>query len=443
MAATALTSSAARRPQAASPATHAPTRFLIMSVLRADSSPAPWTASVPSPRDRGIDAGGRHAGTAHAARATSARHHGLAVVITESSRHARVPSAIISVSSREVRRISMPSGGRMSSSFLQLPARARRVLATLAVVLAILPQGSTRADSTPQTLPFTQNWSNTGLITADDNWTGVPGIVGYRGDDITTSTGVDPQTLLADGTGTPVDVNANRSDPNTFTTGGVSEFDGIANPTVALQGSGTADAPFLIITLNTLGRSDVTVSYNIRDVDGSADNAIQPVALHYRVGSSGLFTNVPAAFVADATTGPSLATKVTSVSATLPASANNQPLVQIRIMTTNAVGSDEWVGIDDISITGTEVTTTRPSGDGSASPSTVAQGQASLLTVSVTPGSGPTSTGIQVSADLSSIGGAPAQSFANSGGNSFSFAATVDPGTPLGPKTLPVTISDA
>ena len=51
------------------------------------------------------------------------------------------------------------------------------------------------ADTTPQPLPFTQNWSNTGLITADDNWNGVPGIIGYRGDDLTTTTGTNPQTI--------------------------------------------------------------------------------------------------------------------------------------------------------------------------------------------------------------------------------------------------------
>jgi hypothetical protein len=30
--------------------------------------------------------------------------------------------------------------------------------------------------TTPQTLPFSQNWTNTGLITANDDWSGVPGI---------------------------------------------------------------------------------------------------------------------------------------------------------------------------------------------------------------------------------------------------------------------------
>src|SRR5262245_59797828 len=68
---------------------------------------------------------------------------------------------------------------------------------------------------------FSQNWTNTGLITTDDNWTGVPSIIGYRGDDITTATGVNPQTLVAPaGPGGAVqDVNANRNDPNVFNSG--------------------------------------------------------------------------------------------------------------------------------------------------------------------------------------------------------------------------------
>src|SRR5262249_14926551 len=120
------------------------------------------------------------------------------------------------------------------------------VVVTIGLIV-IVPQiyiPKAHADAVAQTLPFTQNWSNTSLITADDDWSGVPGIIGYRGDGITGGTAVDPQTLLGEGTITP-DVNANRSDPDTFITGGVSEFDGIPNPVVALQGSATADAPNL------------------------------------------------------------------------------------------------------------------------------------------------------------------------------------------------------
>ncbi len=239
------------------------------------------------------------------------------------------------------------------------------VITIVALMLMAVPMQSAQADNTTQNLPFSQDWTNTGLITTSDDWSGVPGIIGYRGDALVSSAGVDPQTVVADGSATPVDVNANQTNPNTFATGGVSEFE-IADPVVALQGSGTADAPHIVIHINTTGLSNISISYKLRDIDGAADNAVQPVALQYRVGSSGNFTNVPAGFVADATTGPSLATLVTPVNVTLPAAVDNQSEVQIRIITTDAAGSDEWVGIDDIGVAANatdaapSVTTTSP-----------------------------------------------------------------------------------
>jgi uncharacterized protein len=231
-------------------------------------------------------------------------------------------------------------------------ARGRpAVLALIATFLVtLIPALPVAADTSAQTLPFSQNWTNIGLITTDNNWDGVPGIIGYRGDAMVGSTGVDPQTVVADGSSTPVNVIANQTSPNTLTTGGVAEFQ-ITDPVVALQGSGTARAPHIVLSLNTTGASNVTVAYNVRDIDGSADNATQAVALQYRVGATGTYTNLPGGFVADATTGPSVATQVTPVSVTLPPAAENQPIVQVRIITTDAVGSDEWVGIDDIVVT--------------------------------------------------------------------------------------------
>lgn len=210
-------------------------------------------------------------------------------------------------------------------------------------------------DATYQTLPFTQAWANPALITTHDNWSGVAGIMGYRGDGLTAAQDADPQTLLQDDLPGVEDVNANQTNPNTFSTGGVAEFD-LTDDVVALTGSGTADAPYLLLHLDTTGLGNIRVQYNLRDLDGSVDNAVQQIALHYRVGNSGSFSNVPAAYVADATTGPSQATLVTPIDVTLPAAVNDQPQVQLRIMTTNATSNDEWVGIDDISITGEALT---------------------------------------------------------------------------------------
>src|SRR5262245_32711742 len=177
-------------------------------------------------------------------------------------------------------------------------------------------------DATPHNLAvnnFYQNWNDPALITANDDWSGVPSVVGYLGDD-TFGEGVDPQFVV-----TPystIDVIANQGSNTALTAGGVAEFDGVVSAfistIIALQADGTADAPNLVVSVNTTGRANISISYRLRDIDSTADNAIQPVALQYRIGNVGNFVNVPSGFVADATTGPSLATLVTPVSVTLP-----------------------------------------------------------------------------------------------------------------------------
>ncbi len=328
-----------------------------------------------------------------------------------------------------------------------MSSRYLRAALVCAAVLALT--ATPHADPTPQPLPFGQAWTTTSLISVDDNWANVPGVVGYRGDGMTSNTGVDPRGVLSEGT-LVTDVIANQTNPNTLATGGVAEFE-IADPVVALQGSGTARAPHLVITVSTQGLSNIQVAYNVRDIDGSADNAVQPVALQYRVGTSGLYTNVPAAFIADATTGGA-ATLVTPVDVTLPADVDNQPVVQLRIITTDAVGSDEWVGIDDLRVTGSIVPQpTNPTGLGTAAPASVAVGAPTLLTVAVNAGTNPPSSGITVAADLSSIGGSATQPFFDDGTNgdtasgdgTFSFNVLVPVDAAPGAKTINVTVADA
>ena len=233
--------------------------------------------------------------------------------------------------------------------------RSRRGIAVMLVgvlLLSVVPALPAAADSTVQPVPFSQSWSDTGLITKDDDWSGVPGITGYRGDNLTATTGTDPQTVLVDNLVT--DVNANQTDPSTFLTGGVTEFE-LDDPVVALAGSTTARAPYITLALDTTGESSINVSYNLRDIDASSRNSVQQFALQYRVGDSGTYTNLPAGYVEDATTGPGLATLVTPVSVTLPAAADDQPIVDVRVITTDAPGLDEWVGVDDIAVTGTAI----------------------------------------------------------------------------------------
>jgi predicted extracellular nuclease len=192
---------------------------------------------------------------------------------------------------------------------------------------------------------FAQNWTDAGLITANNNWAGVPSIMGYLGDDPSSSvTGVDPRNLTSATLGLTPNVTANSTATNP-SGGGVYES-ALANPTIALNGSGTADFPHIVVYLDATGRENVRFQANIRDLDAT-DNSVQQVAVQYRVGG-GPWQNVTGGYIADATdTG---ATKVTALDVLLPADANNAADLEVRVLTTNAVGNDELVGIDDIVI---------------------------------------------------------------------------------------------
>ena len=47
-----------------------------------------------------------------------------------------------------------------------------------AEAVAVAPGLRLPADTTPQPMPFSQNWDDTSLITVNDNWSGVPAVVG-------------------------------------------------------------------------------------------------------------------------------------------------------------------------------------------------------------------------------------------------------------------------
>jgi hypothetical protein len=230
----------------------------------------------------------------------------------------------------------------------------RTLIAGLACLLLIAAPA--RATTIPAPLPFVQSWSDIGQITVDDDWSAVPGVVGYRGDGLITEPGTDPRTVTADGSGTPLDVAANRTDPRAVgLAAGLAEFE-LTDPVVAIQGSATASAPHVVMSLDTRERADMTVRLVLRDIDATANDAVEPVAMQYRVGASGAFAGVPGGYVADATSGPREATRFTRLSVALPAAADGQPLVQVRVITTNAVGQDEWVGVDDIEVTAASAT---------------------------------------------------------------------------------------
>ncbi len=83
--------------------------------------------------------------------------------------------------------------------------------------------------------------------------------------------------------------------------------------------------------------------------------------VQYRVGETGPWTNVPNGYFADVT--EQNATPTTHISLLLPTDAMDQDKLQIRIVTTDAQGRDEWIGIDNIVVAcflrGTQILTRR------------------------------------------------------------------------------------
>ena len=170
---------------------------------------------------------------------------------------------------------------------------------------------------------LSQSWTDISLIDKNDEWSLVASIQGFLGDiDAGSPTGTDPQSVTGEAVGA-LDVIANQTNPNSLASGGVAEFE-IADPTIALNGSGTADAPSLVIYLDASGREDVRLQFNARDLDGSIDNSQQQIAVQYRIGETGAWTNVPAGYISDATQGPLIAGQVTPIDVTLP-SSGQQP----------------------------------------------------------------------------------------------------------------------
>jgi uncharacterized protein len=84
-----------------------------------------------------------------------------------------------------------------------------------------------------------------------------------------------------------------------------------------------------------------------------------------------------------------------------------------------------------------------PTGIGTASPTSGNIGDLILLTVVVTPGTNPVSSGITVTVDLSAIGGSATQSLAGDSNNNFTFSTSISAGSTPGSKSLPFKVTDS
>ena len=163
--------------------------------------------------------------------------------------------------------------------------------------------------------------------------------------------------------------------------------------------------------------------------------------------------SLPSPAVSWSSTSTSSTTKFSSDLSSITA-LDNKTNVYFRLIDTSTVSiSGGTVGtggtgrVDNFTVSG--IGPTPPSGVGAATPYALLPGDSTLLTVAVTPGEFPITTGHTVTCDLTAVGGSATQAFLDNGvapdvaiDNTFSYAATVSISTTAGAKSLPCTIND-
>jgi endonuclease G len=120
---------------------------------------------------------------------------------------------------------------------------------------------------------------------------------------------------------------------------------------ISMLASGSQSAGALVVAIDTTGQTNIKVSWMARTIlqQASRDNSI---ALQYRVGTTGNFTDVDPSTYTSA--GKANGDFATFTNVALPAAAENQPVVQVRWVYWESVstsGARDRIAVDDISIT--------------------------------------------------------------------------------------------
>ena len=189
------------------------------------------------------------------------------------------------------------------------------------------------------------------------------------------------------------------------------------------SGTATASGNLYAQYVNNTGGSlsGLNVSYDVEKCRGGSNAAGFRIQLFYSVDGTS-WTNAGSDFLtgfpADASnagfpTAPGATVSISNktLAATIANGGSFFLAWNYSVTSGSTTTNAQALAVDNISILGLAGGgQTSPTGVGTAIPSSVPAGNSSLLTVAVTPGSAPASTGIAVTADLSAIGGAPTHS---------------------------------
>lgn len=223
----------------------------------------------------------------------------------------------------------------------------RLIASCLLVAMAFFADLRAQTAPTPQPLPYSQDFGTASFSALP---AGVAAWNGLSGTSVTSSSNAGASIPNGDATVTARTTTTSTSGSFGYAASGNARF------YIQTSSNSTNGANQLAIAVNTLGKINIVLGYGVESL--VAESRTVGSLCQFRVGNSGAWTNITAtsgvnpASQAGGTVGP-----ITTVSASLPPAAENQPVVQIRWATFRGTesGNSSGLAIDNISVTGTPV----------------------------------------------------------------------------------------
>ncbi len=345
------------------------------------------------------------------------------------------------------------------------PIRTWRLVATVILIALASVYVAFAAISLSTSVPYTQNFASMGIPLTNPAPSILP--ADFRQDTVSAVRTLGVFSAASTQTNRVGGANVSTTAANgSYNFGAGTSTLGDADRAAGFISSGTATMSGNLYGqfVNNTGSAltGLLISYDVEKYRNGSNPAGFRYQLFYSLDGSAWTNAGPdffTSFAPDAdntgfATAPGATASVTNktINVSVPNGANIFLAWNYSVISGSTTTNAQALAIDNISILGIGGdVSTDPAGTGAANPNSVLPGEASTLTVTVTPGENPTSTDLAVNADLSSIGGSANQQFfddgvnggdAVGGDNVFTYVATVALLTTPGVKSLPFSISD-
>jgi predicted extracellular nuclease len=218
-------------------------------------------------------------------------------------------------------------------------------LQNLIILLLIGTSAYAQTNPSAQSLPYSEDFS--GLLHTSTSYP-----AGWQGWQVTTTLGSTFNTAAP-----TLDKALTATSSASTTSGNIHNYNG----KIGALNSGSSGDLALVLAINTSGKSNILVNYDIMTIrnpyDGTGNTRINEVTLQYRVGNTGTFTTLSGIEYQNNTTlmttsGSTTPQNTETKSITLPSACNNQSEIQLRWISrqVSGAGSRPSFAVDNITI---------------------------------------------------------------------------------------------